>query len=392
MQSQIALISCLLALHTVRYGLVFPLIPLFAQSLGASPAVIGVVVGAFGLLPLFLSIPSGGLADVFGTRRMLLLGVTCNIASSTIMLVAPTVSGLFAAQLLGGLGFQLHVVTCQSYVSRLPTAQEREKGFSRITFAAASGQALGPFLGGVIAGRWGYPTAFFLSLAISAAGLAAWRLPTQPLPAPRPRYQLGANLAAARSLFRDPRLRAVLLFSAVVIFVVSLRTSFLPVLLRKRGLDDARVGLLISELAGVSTLVRPFVGALLAAFGRRPLLAVAGATVVVGVGIAPWLDTAVALTVAMGIFGIGFGLTQPLSMVMVADLTTPERSGVAMGVRFTALTLANLLGPVVLGLVVEAASLEAAFYASAALMAAVAVRLLVFRPELLPGRREEPVL
>jgi MFS family permease len=99
----------------------------------------------------------------------------------------------------------------------------------------------------------------------------------------------------------------------------------------------------------------------------------------------------VALGVALGIFGLGFGITQPLSMVMVADLTRPENAGIAMGLRFTALTFANLVGPLLLGLVVEGAGLAAAFYAPAIVVGLTGLYLLALRPQLLPGRREEPI-
>ena len=46
-------------------------------------------------------------------------------------------------------------------------------------------------------------------------------------------------------------------------------------------------------------------------------------------------------------------MTQPLSMVMIADLTDPVQSGLAMGRRFTAIMLAGLLSPIFLGLIIE---------------------------------------
>jgi MFS family permease len=92
---------------------------------------------------------------------------------------------------------------------------------------------------------------------------------------------------------------------------------------------------------------------------------------------------------ALVVFGLGFGLSQPLSMVMMSDLAEARVGGLAMGLRFTAIMAANLSGPVMLGLVAEAVGLPLVFYAAAALVAMFGVATVVLRPNLLPQRREE---
>ncbi|EFK07513.1 conserved hypothetical protein [delta proteobacterium NaphS2] len=71
------------------------------------------------------------------------------------------------------------------------------------------------------------------------------------------------------------------------------------------------------------------------------------------VGLIPGVSSFFTTALALCLFGLGFGLTQPLSMVMVADLSDPEHPGLSMGIRFTVISLANLLGPVLLGFLVE---------------------------------------
>lgn len=70
----------------------------------------------------------------------------------------------------------------------------------------------------------------------------------------------------------------------------------------------------------------------------------------------------------MTVFGCGFGITQPLSMVMVSDRSVPGYAGLAMGIRFMTVMAAALLGPLALGLVADAFSLAVAFYAGAGLL------------------------
>jgi MFS family permease len=92
-------------------------------------------------------------------------------------------------------------------------------------------------------------------------------------------------------------------------------------------------------------------------------------------------------TILISIFGLGFGMTQPLSMVMVSDLTDPTQSGLAMGLRFVAIMLGSLLSPILLGLIIETFGLSPAFYAAALVVALAGIWMFVLRPDLIPGRR-----
>jgi MFS family permease len=201
-------------------------------------------------------------------------------------------------------------------------------------------------------------------------------------------YSLKGDLGRAAAVFSDSRMLAVLAFTFVILFAVSLRASFLPVLLAKRGMMEADVGLMISLFAASMTIIRPFVGRIFQAFSRKYMMGFSTLSVAVGVGLIPVLASWPMTALMVCLFGLGFGLTQPLSMVMVADLADPEHPGMSMGVRFMVITLANLVGPASLGFLVEAVGLNAPFYASAALVLAVGAYILKWKPGLLPGRRK----
>jgi MFS family permease len=75
------------------------------------------------------------------------------------------------------------------------------------------------------------------------------------------------------------------------------------------------------------------------------------------------------------------------SMVMVADLADPNQSGLTMGLRFTAIMLAGLLSPVLLGLIIESFGMRPAFYVAAVVVVLTGIRMFIIRPDLIPGRR-----
>ena len=388
MRRNTGLILIAFTLNFVRFGMIFPLIPLLAHHLGSSSALIGLIVGAFSLLSFFLAIPIGGFTDRFGVKRMLYWGVLLNIASAFLLLYPSHVMLLMVSQIIGGLGFQLQIVASQSFIASLESPYRRERGFGYLTFSAAVGQMIGPALGGVIASRLNFRGAFFVALLLSIAGLIVLGFREQNQIRHSGPYSLREDMKRAAAVFSDSRMLAVLAFTFVIIFAVSLRTSFLPVLLAKRGMMEADVGLMISLFAASMTVIRPFAGRIFQTFSRKTMTAFSTLSVAVGVGLIPVLASWPMTALVICLFGLGFGLTQPLSMVMVADIADPGHPGMSMGVRFMIITLGNLLGPVFLGFLVEAVDLNAAFYASALLVLAVGVYILKWKPGLLPGRRE----
>ena len=166
-----------------------------------------------------------------------------------------------------------------------------------------------------------------------------------------------------------------------------MRSSFLPVLLRAEGLTELSVGILISVFAVMSTSIRLVFGRLLEIFDRKTLLAVSMLAIIIAVSLIPSMTSTAGFAILISIFGLGFGMTQPMSMVMVADLADPNQSGLTMGLRFSAIMLAGLLSPILLGLIIESFGMGPAFYVAAMVVTMAGIRMFIVRPDLIPGRR-----
>ena len=356
--------------------------------MGAGPTIIGIIVGSFSLVAVFLSIPLGGLVDRFGVKRLLVFGVFCNMLNAAILIQMATISMLITAQLIAGIAFLLHVVASQAFISRLPDSYQREGGFGWLSFGAAAGQSVGPILGGVLIGRFDYPVAFWVVLALSSAGLILLGLKdTKESISTKSSYNPVQDARQAGLLALDPKVLMILIFTFAIIFAANLRASFLPVLLRAEGLTEFTVGILISIFAIMSTSIRLIFGKLLNTFNRKKILAASMLAIIFAVGLLPSVVSVAGFAILISLFGLGFGMTQPLSMVMIADLTDPDQSGLSMGLRFTAIMAAGLLSPVLLGFIIETFSLSPAFYLAALVIALAGIQMFIIRPDLIPNRR-----
>jgi predicted MFS family arabinose efflux permease len=308
---------------------------------------------------MVLAIPLGSLMERFGLQTMLAAGAVCNVLYTVLLLAAPSLWIVMLAQVIGGLGFLLLVVATQTHIGSLRENRFRERRFGIITLVSAVGQTLGPALGGVVFSWAGYSGAFWAALGLSLAGAVSVAGTGPDTFQGQARRSSGVGGRQIMALLRSTHLVCTLFFTFSVVVVVSLRGSFLPLLLQQKGISEGQIGLLLSCFALAMTVIRVGVGRILGWTSRLNVLIVTLSCLIVGAGTLPLLSSSASLAFFLALFGLGFGLSQPLSMVMISDVSG---SGLAMGVRFFTITTANFLSSLTMGWIAEYFSLSAVFY------------------------------
>jgi len=349
------------------------LVPLYCASLGAPVGMIGIVVGAQSLLPLFLAVPAGGLADRVGFRTVTLVGGFCMCLAAVVFYISGSIYPLITGQVLGGLG-ELSVWLCaQAAITGIGDSTSKARYLGYFGFAIALGQAAGPGMAGFAADLTGYRNAFLLPLAFSVLVLvAALRMPNieAGVQAPdesettgiRDRRGFLAQFAQAGGLLQQPRTRAALLCTFVMIFTKTVRQSFFPVLLRGYGYSASTIGMLVSLMEGSSTVVRLFLGSMLKVLREDTLLLAGMVLGITATTITPLTMSLPLLAIGSLIAGIGVGLNLPLTMSLIAG-DAPERlRGLAMGIRLTGNRAAQFVSPVIFGVMGRWLNLGTSFY------------------------------
>jgi len=166
-----------------------------------------------------------------------------------------------------------------------------------------------------------------------------------------------------------------LLVSGTTAATLDILTAFLPAWAEERGVSVAVVGWLLGLRAAVTVLVRLSVTWLIARLGRRATFLGALAIGIAGMALLPFVG-AVGGAVAMVLLGMGFGLSQPLTLSWVATLSPPEMRGAAVGLRLSANRLAQTVVPVTVTVVVAGSGSDGVFVGSAVLVAAATTTVL----------------
>ncbi|MDF1522539.1 MAG: MFS transporter [Trueperaceae bacterium] len=371
----LALLSVASAVAMIGWSMLTLLLPLLALRYGAGAGGVGVLVAGAALLPLWLAIPIGRAVDRWGARRVVAIGFAGTTVALLPMAIAPSLTWLVVAFVVGSALQNAFIIGAQALIAVLGAAgRRREAAYGWWTTAMAAGQVVGPVLAGVALDLYGAgpaiagvavatASALGLVLTVRAGGRAESVVPP-------------FRWAAGVALVRDRTVGIALLTSGAAVWAMTVHATYVPIHLEALALSSAAIGAVVSLRSVAAVVVRPFMAQVTARLGGRErtaaftLVAMAAGLAGIGVSPSPW---AIGLWVVL--FGAGHGLSQPISMAMVADRVAARERGAALGVRLMLNWLAQVVAPVAFAFVAERAGLVPMFVVHAVVVAAAAVAL-----------------
>ena len=355
-------IFCFISYNLIR----MPVLALFAESLGASPERIGLIVSVSTLTGVFLKLPSGALSDIYGRRLLLRVGV---VAFGLPPFIYPFVSDL---NVLTGLRFVHGLATAIFAPSALATVAElykERRGAALGTYTACtqSGALLGPFIGGWLVYTAGFPAAFVTAGVFGCIALIIFfSLHLNP-PTPVVKEKgLAPVLAEMMKGFAAvARNRKVLITSstdAAKMIANGALMAFLPLYGVSVGLNPGEVGLLFSVQAITSFFSKPIMGRVSDRVGRQPLIVI-GLIICAGtfLSIAHTASFPLLLVLAAG-FGFGEAVVSSSSSALVADSSEFKRLGAGMGMQGTIMDIGHASGPLLAGVLIARLNYQTAFF------------------------------
>lgn len=337
-----------------QQSVLFPVLPRFAGELGASVAAIGVILAVRSLVPAFVAAQIGSWTSRLGLRRSLVLAGLGMVPSAALYLLSDNVAMLLLAQVVSGLLYLLAWISAQTYATRMPN---RDFVLGIFATTTALGMAVAPVLGGLALDLGGYPAAFGLyGLGSMLLAVVAWALGDTPIGRPMPVKRRAAS-GRTRELLSRPGLQAAFLFSFLCLFMISMRGNVLPLYLEELGYSASLVGLVLGAGSLGQAVVRPFSHLLLQRFSLATTMVVAVVLAIAGIAAMPFLPFAAFLLFLAFLHGGGAGLHQSLGLLLVAESTSDDERGYAVGLRATINQVAGAIAPVVAGIIATLAGL-----------------------------------
>src|SRR5258708_11680709 len=136
--------------NLVGFGIIIPLLPFYAETLGASPVVSGLLLAVFSLCQLFAAPALGDLSDRYGRRPILVFSLAGTVVSLVMLAVAHSITMLFLARIVDGLSGG-NISTARAYVADITEPKDRARAYGLIGAAVGLGLLMGPALSGMLA-------------------------------------------------------------------------------------------------------------------------------------------------------------------------------------------------------------------------------------------------
>jgi len=332
----------------VGFGMIIPILPLWAEAYHPTPAVLGLLMATFSLMQFIGAPILGRLSDRSGRRPILLFSLLGAASGYGLLAVARSLPILFLSRFIAGLAGG-NISTAQAVITDVTTPADRAKGMGLIGAAFGLGFIFGPAVGGVLVGI--HP--WLPGLAAMTTSLVAFVLTWFTLPETRVKgggadtVRRTLSVGRFRAALAHPSLGSCLLVNFLAIFAfAAFESTFAQYLNWKFILSPRQVSYVFVVAGLLSALVQGgLVGRLAKTVGDARLV-VAGAVLgAIGLALVPLAASLVMLFVILTVFALGQGVGTPSLSSLTSMLVPGAEIGAVMGVFQSVSSLARIVGP-----------------------------------------------
>jgi multidrug resistance protein len=391
-RAQLGIIFLTILIDMIGFGIVIPVLPIYAETFHATPLQNGLLVAIFSFAQ-FLAAPLWGqISDRVGRKPVLFISILGTAAGFLMMGLAGSLAMLFLARLVDGAAGG-NIGTAQAYVADISTREERAKAMGLIGAAFGLGFVFGPAIGGLVGKLFGLHAPFLLAagMALVNAILVLVILP-ESLPKERRGGQVRESIFA---VFQHSNGRVYATVTATYFCLITgfsmMTMVFALFLLHRFDLDELHTGGMLAMVGLVGAIIQGgLIGRLVKRFGEARLAT--GGAVVLSIGLfaLPLASGMMSLVIACIAVAIGNSLLMPTLTGIASRSVDQNWQGRALGLLQSAGSLARWIGPALAGLLLSFDVGRAKeFYARTPLWAgAVLVGLSIFLTLLLPRTAE----
>lgn len=331
----------------------------YAQSLGASYEMIGLIFGSYGAVQFIMRVPIGLYFDAWGRRKAFVVaGAVLGAASAFGMWAFPNTWALLFSRALSGAAAAAWVGYTVLFASYYP-AGDSPKAMGYINSAAAVGQVSAMFLGGLAAQWYGLAEPFLLGAFGGLIALAlALFVPEEASPA-KP-----VNTAVLAEIIRDRRLLRIcglgVLFQILTFATIF---GFSPLAAKALGAGGFELGLLITVAILPSIAAAALSGTyLIQNLGEGGTLALGFVFMGISSVTIPFCSTLPALFLSQMACGFGRGMIMALLMGLSIRNFPSEKRATVMGFYQASYAGGMFAGPVMTGFIASWFSLNTGFF------------------------------
>lgn len=352
-------LSAILSLRFFGLFLVLPVLSVYALTLqGATPLLIGIIVGGYALTQAIFQLPFGIMSDKIGRKPTLAIGLVIFLVGSIVCAVSTDIYTLMFGRFLQGAGAIGAVIPAM--ISDLVNEESRGKAMALMGGSIAISFALAMGMGPVIAASFGMSSLFWIAsiLAILSMMILFTKVPTPP----RIRH-IYHSTTTTRDILKDPNLLNMIIINGMQKGLMTVAFVLIPILLTEQlyGFNWDKAELwkvyLPALLAGLVAMGPA------AVFGEKhnkpkEIFLLSIVLFITSFALMGFARQSWEFVLGVISFFIAFNMMEPLVQSMISKFARVHQKGAALGMANGFAYLMTFIGGVVAGIALQYSNRE----------------------------------
>jgi len=339
------------------YGIIIPLLPFYANEFQAGPTSLGILIASFAIMQFFFSPLLGKTSDKVGRKPILLISLLISFISFTIFSFANSYLMLLFSRIIAGIATERAVA--QAYIADVTDHKNRTKEMGKIGAAFGAGFIIGPALGGSLS-IYGFSVPGYAAMILTLINIL---FVISFLPEPQrdkektmERTSVSSGyLRGLRDSLRKPLLGATLL----ILFIVTLAFSTIPVIVPLLSIDffnfnSLELSYVFIYIGLIQIVMQGFlINRLSKRLGEEKLIAIGPILMAVGTLLMPIFQNVAIFFLANAVLAAGFGIINTSIPAFLSKRIGLDEQGSILGIAGSVASIANIPGPLIIGLIYE---------------------------------------
>jgi len=355
------------------FGIIIPLLPFYANEFQAGPTALGVLIASFAIMQFFFSPLLGKASDKKGRKPILLISLLISFISFTIFSFANSYLMLLFSRIIAGIATERAVA--QAYIADVTDKKARTKEMGKIGAALGAGFIIGPALGGILS-TYGFSIPGYAAMILTLINIL---FVISFLPEPQrikektiePISKSSGYLRGLRDSLRKPLLGPTLL----ILVIVTLAFSTIPVIVPLLSIDffnfnSLELSYVFIYIGLIQIIMQGFlINRLSKRLGEEKLIALGPILMATGTLLMPIFQSVVIFFLANAVLAAGFGIINTSIPAFLSKRTSLNEQGSILGIAGSVASIANIPGPLIIGLIYEITGSFVPFFISAVMLA-----------------------
>ena len=333
----------------VGFGIIIPVIPFYAEDLGASPTELGLLMAVYSLMQFMFAPMWGRISDRIGRKPVMMIGIFGLAVSFFLMALSTNLWMLFAARIIGGFLSAANMPTVMAYAADITSEEDRGKGMGVIGASIGLGFVFGPAIGGIFS-KTDLQMPFYIAGSLSLLTFFLVMVVLKESLPKENRHQTERKRSGLLKALNGPESVLFFLSLFITLSLSGLEATFAYFAAEKAGLGTTELGYIFMIMGLAGAIVQGgLVGRLTKRFGEGFVIQIGIFVSALGFFLILFTKDFLTAAIFLTVFGVGNGVIRPAVSALLTKRSKTGHGSVT-GLLSSFDSLGRILGPVLGGL------------------------------------------